>query len=174
MTNNESLLLEKTFRRYGLSSSLSLLSFNSTLTLQHTDFLPPHGAGTCSTKGLLYRGSQACALNYQSSTDKQLLDLAQFKTLQPDQWDWPVVVDDWPPDREMLVVDLSGYRPDARLMVNRDDHYWGLSGQGSTRDHRRLYQFTLELHKRWQRGAGMHRTELMAEIKGVIMQLPFM
>ncbi|ELR14253.1 uncharacterized protein ACA1_327380 [Acanthamoeba castellanii str. Neff] len=147
MTNNESLLLEKTFRRYGLS--------------------------TCA--GRLYRGSWACALNYQGSTDKQLLDLAPFKTLQPDQWDWPVVVDDWQsPDREMLVVDLSGYRPDARLMVNRDDYYWGLSGEGSTRAHRRLYHFTLALHKRWQRGAGVSRTELLAEIEGAIMQLPFM
>ncbi len=116
-----------------------------------------------------------CSLNYQGSTDKQLLDLVQFKTLQSDQWDLAVVVDDWPPDREKkLVVDLSGHKPDPGVMVNRDDPYWGLSGEGSARGHRRLYQFTLEVHKRWQRGAGMHRMELQAEIEGVIMQLPFM
>jgi hypothetical protein len=180
MTANESLLLEKTFRRYGISTSHATPTLSFRPSCGHklladddddNDDQSMMGAGTCL--GRLYRDSWACSLNYQGSTDKQLLDLVQFKTLQPDQWNWPVLVDDWPPGREVL-ADLSGHRPDARLMVNRDDRIWGLSDQGSTRAHRRLYQFTLALHRRWQRGAGMQRTELQAEIIGAIMQLPFM
>jgi hypothetical protein len=132
--------------------------------------------GTCTRTST----PQTCSLNYQGSIDNQLLDLVQLKTLQPHQWDWPVVPGFSGPATSSgaaqgspLAFNLTQHRPDPRVMVTLDNAFWGLEGGDSSRGHRRIYRRMLDLHTRWRRGE-LRTEDLRTEIGRTIMHLPFM